>query len=118
MSRIKIYHAEYRVDTVIENDYDEDGYYEYPVFTGFVVAWDIDGREYALPASCQQLNVSDDDIRRRYLTDLASKVLAHGSIDEDLWVFRRWTYGSAGWEEQERTNELNDAIINGEPLPR
>ncbi len=71
---------------------------------GQVEATDMDGRVFILVSSYIDLWDLEEE-KLDFLQRLADKVSAAGDIDPALWAFDRWTYGTDGWEAQERANE-------------
>tara|TARA_R110000850_G_scaffold272752_3_gene408247 strand:+ start:1931 stop:2287 length:357 start_codon:yes stop_codon:yes gene_type:complete len=74
---------------------------------GQVEATDMEGRIFILVSSYIDLwDLKEEKLD--VLQRLVDRVLAAGDIDPALWVFDRWTYGTDGWEAQERANELRE----------
>ena len=96
---------------------DEDGNLEERCFL-YLEAHDRRGRVWAHTASVVELTSQNDwDEEEAKLERLAANVERKGSIDTALWGFDRWSYGSEGWDAQERHNEIRDAEIAGERHP-
>lgn len=87
--------------------YDEDGqpYLRYEVY---VEAHTEDGLVYVHPQLTLDLADDLNATREPKLRDAAEAIEAAGTIDPELWVFSRHSYGSEGWEEQERHNQRED----------
>lgn len=74
---------------------------------GNVEAMDEKGQVFTLIGQEREL-WDDADEKIEWLDKMAAAVQAAGSIDPELWSFTRWSYGSEGWDEQEKANEVAD----------
>mgnify|MGYP003624746553 CR=1 FL=1 len=82
---------------------------------GQVEATDMDGRIFILTASYIDLWDLEEE-KLDVLQRLVDRVLAAGDIDPALWVFDRWTYGTAGWDDE--INQMESDALANEPIAR
>jgi len=108
MERIRITDAEVRRTILDTGRYTEDGLNVVDEVY-YVEAYDRAGRAFRHPSLASQ--------DRLGLERAATMISARGSIDGSIWLFDRWTYGSAGWNAQEVANEIEDARRAGEAHP-